>query len=106
MRVDWSVNFRHRRAVDVSPMVEDKRGWSGLLSSVFGEVHVGSPKTEVGALSRRCVISVFGEWVDVSPMTEVKVPVSGSVSSVFGDAWMGGVVASDGWGEFMHSEPI
>ena len=76
------VNFRHRRAVDMSPMVEDKRGLSGLLSSVFGE------------------------WVDVSPMTEVKVPVSGSVSSVFGDAWMGGLVASDGWGEFMHSEPI
>ena len=47
MELKRSVNFRHRRAVDVSPMVEVGRVWIGLLTSAFGEARVVSPKMEI-----------------------------------------------------------
>ncbi|OZG51886.1 hypothetical protein CLV65_0220 [Pseudoscardovia suis] len=53
MGLDWSVSFRLRRPMDVSPIVEVWRGRIGLLTSVFGDPLICCRRRKFGTCSRR-----------------------------------------------------
>ena len=54
--------LRFRRAVRESPMVEVGVSFCAPVSSVFGELCMGSPKSEVWGPFSGVATSVFGEW--------------------------------------------
>lgn len=70
-------------------MVEVRRYGEEVVSSVFGERLVVSPKMEVWWSGAGPPISVFGDSFVHSPMVEVRRYGGGGVSSVFGESSVG-----------------